>query len=210
MLCLPWGGLFVNRLYVWTSAHLQGLPLLPLWAPLRVIANVLADKQRRKVKKHAWSRGILPLIQRCSLNFISLRLRRPSSFLTFFLLSLSQLPIYCTLVRIFVCVRLFWLYLFVHVCLLLFVRMSTFVLRVSRSSFVTEAPPSTAVFEIKPKAVVCGFCCLPSPVFQALRESRVKLKGTDVVASYKVLVLLVLVPLFNLIYGFLFGILFLK
>lgn len=116
---------------------------------------------------------------------------------------------YCTLVRIFISVRIFWRYLFVHVCLLLFLRNSTFVLRVSRSPFVTEAPPSVAVFQIKPKAVVCGFCCF-ARVFQALRESRVKLKGTDVVASYKVLVLLVLVPLFNLIYGFLFGILFLK
>lgn len=45
---------------------------------------------------------------------------------------------------------------------------------------------------------------------KAVQQSRVKLRGTDVVASYKVLVLLVLVPLFNLFYGALFGLLFLR
>ncbi|KAL8271199.1 hypothetical protein Esti_004860 [Eimeria stiedai] len=44
---------------------------------------------------------------------------------------------------------------------------------------------------------------------KAVRESRVKLRGMDVVASYKIMVLLVLVPLFNLIYGAIFGMLFL-
>lgn len=45
---------------------------------------------------------------------------------------------------------------------------------------------------------------------QAVKESKVKLRGTDVVASYKIMVLLVLVPLFNVIYGALFGLLFLR
>nr|ASN64451.1 glycerol 3-phosphate acyltransferase 1 [Eimeria falciformis] len=45
---------------------------------------------------------------------------------------------------------------------------------------------------------------------KAVRESRVKLRGMDVVASYKIMVLLVLVPLFNLLYGAIFGLLFLK
>ncbi|CBZ53210.1 putative glycerol-3-phosphate acyltransferase [Neospora caninum Liverpool] len=40
---------------------------------------------------------------------------------------------------------------------------------------------------------------------QALAASSVKVKGMDVVASYKVIVLLVCVPLFNLLYGAIFG-----
>lgn len=45
---------------------------------------------------------------------------------------------------------------------------------------------------------------------KAVRQSRVKLRGMDVVASYKIMVLLVLVPLFNLLYGAIFGLLFLS
>lgn len=51
---------------------------------------------------------------------------------------------------------------------------------------------------------------LVGPCMQAVKESKVKLRGTDVVASYKIMVLLVLVPLFNVIYGALFGLLFLR
>lgn len=40
---------------------------------------------------------------------------------------------------------------------------------------------------------------------KALSNSSVKLDATDVVASYKILVLMVIVPLFNLCYGFLLG-----
>ncbi|KEP66565.1 UNVERIFIED_CONTAM: glycerol-3-phosphate-acyltransferase [Hammondia hammondi] len=43
---------------------------------------------------------------------------------------------------------------------------------------------------------------------QALAASSVKVKGMDVVASYKVIVLLVCVPLFNLVYGAIFGLVF--
>ncbi|PFH33531.1 glycerol-3-phosphate-acyltransferase [Besnoitia besnoiti] len=43
---------------------------------------------------------------------------------------------------------------------------------------------------------------------QALAASRVKVRGMDVVASYKVIVLLVCVPLFNLLYGAIFGVVF--
>lgn len=39
----------------------------------------------------------------------------------------------------------------------------------------------------------------------ALAGSKVKIRGTDVLASYKILVLMVVLPLFNLLYGLLFG-----
>ncbi|CEM05710.1 unnamed protein product [Vitrella brassicaformis CCMP3155] len=40
---------------------------------------------------------------------------------------------------------------------------------------------------------------------KALKESKVKIRATDVLASYKILVALVMVPLFNLIYSLIFG-----
>ena len=56
----------------------------------------------------------------------------------------------------------------------------------------------------------CLSLCLCLSGCQAVKQSRVKVKGIDVVASYKIMVLLVLVPLFNLIYGAVFGLLFLQ